>query len=104
MVGNGIVILLLLAASSLAQDTPPSQNLSISGVVKSGSSLIPGATVTARNSSTGEKTATTTDINGAYTLAVSGSGKYEMRVEMPALRRGRGRLSLKARPDERMWN
>jgi hypothetical protein len=88
MVGNGIVILLLLAASSLAQDTPPSQNLSISGVVKSGSSLIPGATVTARNSSTGEKTATTTDIHGAYTLAVSGSGKYEIRVEMPAFTPG----------------
>jgi hypothetical protein len=88
MVGNGIVILLLLAASSLAQDTPPSQNLSISGAVKSGSSLIPGATVTARNSSTGEKTATTTDINGAYTLAVSGSGKYEIRVEMPAFTPG----------------
>jgi trimeric autotransporter adhesin len=88
MVGNGIVILLLLAASSLAQDTPPSQSLSISGVVKSGSSLIPGATVTARNSSTGEKTATTTDINGAFTLAVSGSGKYEIRVEMPAFTPG----------------
>ncbi len=77
-----IAILLVVAVSSLAQDVPSAQTFSISGVVKSGNSLIPGATVTASNSATGEKTATSTDINGAYTLPVGAPGKYQVRIEM----------------------
>src|ERR1700730_5264857 len=79
-----LAILLLVAVCSLAQDVPSAQTFSISGVVKSGNSLIPGATVTASNTGTGEKTATSTDLNGAYTLQVAGGGKYQVRVEMPA--------------------
>ncbi len=83
-----IGILLVVAVSSLAQDVPSAQTFSISGVVKSGNSLIPGATVTASNSATGEKTATSTDINGAYTLPVGAPGKYQVRIEMPAFAPG----------------
>src|ERR1700680_303924 len=82
------IAILLVAVGSLAQDVPSVQTFSISGVVKSGSTLIPGATVTASNSSTGEKTATSTDINGAYTLQVATPGKYQVRVEMPAFAPG----------------
>ena len=79
-----ITFLLLVAVGSLAQDAPATQTFAISGLVKSGSTPIPGATVTATNSSTGEKTTTSTDIDGAYALQVSALGKYELRVEMPA--------------------
>lgn len=76
-------LLLLAATSALPQDAPAAPTLSITGVVKSGNTPIPGATVTATNSSTQEKTATSTDTNGAYTLRIA-QGKYELRVEMPA--------------------
>src|SRR5713226_5365918 len=78
-----IALLLLVTTSSWAQDASAAPAFSITGVVKSGSTPIPGATVTATNSSTQEKTATSTDTNGAYTLQVA-QGKYELRVEMPA--------------------
>jgi hypothetical protein len=48
-----LAILLLVAVSSMAQDTPSAQTFSISGVVKSGNSLIPGATVNVSNAVTG---------------------------------------------------
>jgi trimeric autotransporter adhesin len=78
-----IALLLLVAGISLAQGVPAAPSFSITGVVKSGNTPIPGATVTAANSSTQEKITTFTDVTGAYTLLVSG-GKYELRVEMPA--------------------
>ncbi len=59
-------------------------SFSITGVVKSGNTPIPGATVIATNSSTEAKTTTSTDINGGYTLQVASAGKYQLRVEMPA--------------------
>ena len=45
------VLLLLVAISALGQDTPAPSSFSITGVVKSGNTPIPGATVTATNSS-----------------------------------------------------
>jgi len=78
-----IALLLLVAGSSLAQDMAAAPSFSVTGIVKSGNTPIPGATVTATNASTQEKTATSTDVNGVYTLQVAG-GKYELRVEMPA--------------------
>jgi hypothetical protein len=78
-----IALLLLAAGISLAQDAPAAPSFSITGVVKSGNTPIPGATVTATNSSTQGKTVTSTDTNGAYVLQVA-QGKYELRVEMPA--------------------
>jgi hypothetical protein len=76
-------LLLLVASLSLAQDVPTAPSFSITGIVKSGNTAIPGATVTATNSSTQEKSTTSTDVNGSYTLQVA-EGKYELRVEMPA--------------------
>ncbi len=78
-----LIGLLLVASISPAQDAPAVASFSVTGIVKSGNTPIPGATVTAINSSTQEKTTTSTDLNGAYTLQVAG-GKYELRVEMPA--------------------
>ena len=78
-----LALVLLVGTSLLAQDAPVIPNVSITGVVKSGNTPIPGATVTAVSSSTQEKTATSTDTNGSYTLQVA-PGKYQLRVDMPA--------------------
>ncbi len=78
-----IAVLLLVTITSMAQDAPSTPTVAISGVVKSGNTPIPGATVTATNSSTQEKTTTSTDINGAYALQVA-AGKYELRIDMAA--------------------
>ncbi len=79
-----VALLLLAATCSPAQDATPVATLSITGIVKSGNTPIPGATVTAVNSSTQEKTQTSSDINGAYSLQVTVPGKYQLRVDMPA--------------------
>ena len=78
-----IALMLLLAITSIAQDVPSAPTFSITGVVKSGNTPIPGATVTAINSSTQEKTTTSTDTNGAYTLQVA-EGKYQLQIDMAA--------------------
>ena len=78
-----IALLLLVTITSMAQGVPSTPTVAISGVVKSGNTPIPGATVTATNSSTQEKTTTSTDINGAYALQVA-AGKYELRIDMAA--------------------
>ncbi len=88
-----IALMLLVAGISLGQDVPAAPSFSITGIVKSGNTPIPGATVTATNSSTQEKNTTSTDLNGAYTLQVAG-GKYELRVEMPAFAPSTRELTL----------
>jgi hypothetical protein len=82
-----IALLLLVATTSLAQEGPAAPAFSITGNVKSGNTPIPGATVTATNSSTQEKATTSTDTNGVYTLQVA-QGKYVLRVEMAAFATG----------------
>jgi trimeric autotransporter adhesin len=75
-------LLLLYTVSALGQDLPQTQQFSITGIVRSGNAPIPGATLTAINSSTGEKVTTWTQIDGTYTLPVPAQGKYTVRVEM----------------------
>ncbi len=56
----------------------------IGGVVKSGGQPIPGASVTAANTLTGQKVSTSTDVDGTYTIHVPGNGRYVVRVQMIA--------------------
>jgi trimeric autotransporter adhesin len=78
-----IALLLLVAITLMAQDVPSAPTFFITGVVKSGNTPIPGATVTATNSSTQEKTTASTDTNGAYSLQVA-EGKYQLQIDMAA--------------------
>ena len=89
-----IVFLILMAVSSSAQELSVAPSFSISGVVKSGNSVIPGATVVASNPATGEKAVTSTDVNGSYSLQVARQGKYELHVEMPAFAPGTREIVL----------
>jgi len=57
---------------------------SIQGVVKSGDTAIPGATVTASNTLTGQKVTTWTNVAGQYSLQVPANGRYVVKAQMAA--------------------
>ena len=89
-----IICLISFSAVLVAQDTTqaprttqtaaPAQGGTIHGVVRSGNSPLPGATVTATNTLTGDKATTYTDIDGSFALQVPANGRYVVRSEMPA--------------------
>ena len=54
------------------------------GVVKSGSIPLPGVAVTAQNTLTGRRYATTTDITGAWSMQIPQNGRYVVRTEFAA--------------------
>lgn len=77
-----IAFLLAVAALPLAAQAPVSP-YEVRGTVKSGSTPIPGVTVTAANTLTGKKVATSTDLGGNFVLAPPSPGRYVVRAEMP---------------------
>ena len=58
------------------------QGGTIKGSVKAGVVPLPGVSVTATNTLTGKKYATTTDIDGAFQMAVPRNGRYVVKTEL----------------------
>lgn len=56
----------------------------ISGTVKAGTVPLPGVAVTAANTLTGKKYATTTDVNGTFSMKVPRDGRYVVKAELAA--------------------
>ncbi len=56
----------------------------VRGTVKAGVVPLPGVGVTATNTLTGKKYATTTDVNGAFAMAIPRNGRYVVRAELAA--------------------
>src|SRR5271170_5090762 len=56
----------------------------ISGTVKAGAVPLPGVTVTATNTLTGKKYATTTDVDGSFAMAIPRNGRYVVKAELAA--------------------
>jgi hypothetical protein len=54
------------------------------GVVKSGNVPLPGVTVTAQNTLTGKRYATTTDVAGAWSMTIPQNGRYVIRTQFAA--------------------
>jgi len=54
------------------------------GVIKSGNIPLPGVAVTATNTLTGKRYATTTDITGAWSMTIPQNGRYVIRTEFAA--------------------
>lgn len=81
-----LLVLFLVPVSALAWQTsaPAGQGGTIQGFVKSGGVVIPGVTVTASNTLTGQKAVTSTDVNGGYVLRVPANGRYVVRAQMAA--------------------
>jgi trimeric autotransporter adhesin len=78
--------------AALPQSTPAG---TIVGVVKSGNMALPGVTVTATNTLTGQKTVAWTDVNGSYSLAVPADGRYVVRAQMAAFAAATGEALIK---------
>ena len=71
-----------LAATSVA--APASAGGTLRGVIKSGNLPLPGVAVTATNTLTGKRFATTTDITGAWSMTIPQNGRYVIRTEFAA--------------------
>ena len=54
------------------------------GTVKAGAVPLPGVCVTATNTLTGKKYATTTDVTGAFAMAIPRNGRYVVKAELAA--------------------
>ena len=72
------------AAASSPQAPATVTGGKLHGVVKSGTIPLPGVTVTAQNTLTGKRYQTTTDINGAWALAIPQNGRYVVRTQFAA--------------------
>ena len=82
-----IVQIFAYSIAAHAQTPIPAASLtggSIAGLVKSGNTPIPGATVTASNTLTGQKVTTWTNVAGQYSLHVPANGRYVVKAQMPA--------------------
>ncbi|WP_158751271.1 TonB-dependent receptor [Acidobacterium sp. S8] len=84
-------LLLALSAACSAQTqpqppVPPSSTTggTIHGTVKSGTTPLPGVSITATNTLTGKKYSTVTDATGAYSLAIPQNGRYVVRSDFAA--------------------
>jgi hypothetical protein len=66
------------------------------GHVKSGTIPLPGVTVTAQNSLTGKRYSTTTDVTGAWVLAIPQNGRYVIRTQFAAFAQGAQEAVLNA--------
>ncbi len=98
-------VLLRVAAGQAAPATPPAETPAtqasaqtpaqvqpatvsaggtIRGTVKAGTIPLPGVAITATNTLTGKKYATTTDFNGAYAMTIPKTGRYVVRAELAA--------------------
>src|SRR5262249_12273248 len=77
------------------QGAPASARGVIVGIVKSGNMPMPGVTVTAANSLSGQKLTTWTDVNGHYSFDVPGDGRYVIRAQMAAFAAATGEALIK---------
>jgi hypothetical protein len=68
----------------------------IHGVVKSGTTPLPGVRITATNTLTGQRYSTTTDVTGAYQMSIPQAGRYVLRTEFAAFAPTTGEALLNA--------
>jgi len=91
-----LAAVLVTCGSLLAQEAAPAVGGDIRGVVKSGNMALPGVTVGAANTLTGQKVVTWTDVNGGYALHVAADGRYVVRTQMAAFATGTGEVLINA--------
>lgn len=71
-------------ATPAASVTAAAVGGTITGTVKAGAVPLPGVAVTAANTLTGKKYATTTDVNGVFSMTVPRDGRYVVKAELAA--------------------
>jgi trimeric autotransporter adhesin len=72
------------AQSTIAPAAIEASGGTITGTVKAGAVPLPGVGVTATNTLTGKKYATTTDVNGSFAMAIPRNGRYVVKTELAA--------------------
>lgn len=70
------------SANVNSQTTPVGPFGEITGIVKSGTTPLPGVTVSAANTLTGKKYLTSTDVDGSFKISIAGKGRYVVRAEL----------------------
>ncbi len=84
------------APATTPQTAPTIAGGKLHGVVKSGTTPLPGVTVTAQNTLTGKRYSTTTDITGAWTLNIPQNGRYVVKTQFAAFASGAQEAVLNA--------
>jgi hypothetical protein len=87
------------APSPPATPAPASDAVSggkLHGTVKSGNIPLPGVTITAQNTLTGKRFATTTDITGTWSMEIPQNGRYVLHAQFAAFAQGTGEALLNA--------
>src|SRR5207248_10668799 len=74
----------LATTAAVTQPAAAPKGGEISGAVKSGNTPLPGVSITATNTLTGQKALTSTDYTGRFALNVPSNGRWVIRAELPA--------------------
>lgn len=104
-----------VAASAQAPSVPPPQAEAsagaavkaggeLRGVVKSGTTPLPGVTVTAQNTLTGKRFSTVTDVTGTWSMTIPVNGRYVVRTQFAAFAQGAQEALLNATNHEQTLN
>ncbi|WP_263383238.1 TonB-dependent receptor [Granulicella arctica] len=72
------------------------QGGTIKGAVKAGTIPLPGVSVTATNTLTGKKYATTSDVEGSFAMTIPKNGRYVVKVELAAFASATAEVLLNA--------
>ncbi len=74
------------ASNAVSQSAAPATVAggSVHGTVKAGNIPLPGVSIVATNTLTGQRYATITDINGNYSMTIPTNGRYVLRTELAA--------------------
>jgi hypothetical protein len=87
--------------TSAADGQPAITGGKLHGHVKSGAIPLPGVTITAQNTLTGKRYSTTTDVTGAWSLAIPQNGRYVIRTQFAAFAQGAQEAVLNATSQDR---
>ena len=74
--------------------SPTAPPRTLTGVVKSGKTPVPGVTVTATNHTTGQKVIAWTRADGSFKLTLPGDGEYAVRAQMAAFATATSRVTV----------
>src|ERR1039457_5942316 len=84
------------APAAAAETAPTAAGGTLHGHVKSGTTPLPGVTVTAQNTLTGKRFSTTSDITGAWSMTIPQNGRYVIRTQFAAFAQGAKEALLNA--------
>ncbi|HXP10080.1 MAG TPA: carboxypeptidase-like regulatory domain-containing protein, partial [Acidobacteriaceae bacterium] len=75
---------LLPVAGAQSAPVPVTTGGPVHGTVKAGNVPLPGVSIVATNTLTGQRYATVTDVNGNYSMTIPASGRYVLKAELAA--------------------